>query len=90
MTEKCYGGNKLSYVVTARSGTGRIQLFVFNENKEMRRTLREKIDNPGDLLKRYEAFKRSNIVAQNWLAKVMEDHWTHFEKNIVDITFITF
>lgn len=90
MKERCYVRKKLSYVVTARGGSGRVEVFVFHESESMRRTLQGKKDNPGDLLKRYDAFLRSNIRAQYWLAKVMEDYWACFEKNLVDFTFITF
>jgi len=90
MTEKCYGGRRLAYAVTERdrSKRGCIQVFVFHQNKEVRRDLEN--SDPSQLLKRYEAFLRSNIVAQKWLAEVMRDYWSHFEKDLVDFEFIVF
>ena len=90
MAERCYGKNKLSYVVTARSRGGRIEVFVFHENKSMRRVLRDNSRNIIKLLERYDAFLRSNISAQYWLAKVIEDYRSHFERELVDFTFVTF
>lgn len=90
MTEKCYGGRRLAYAVTERrqGEQGRIRVFVFHENEGVRRDLGN--SNPSQLLKRYEAFLRSNIVAQKRLAEVMKDYWSHFERNLVDFEFIVF
>jgi len=90
MAERCYGENRLSYAVTVRSGSGRIEVFVFHENKSMRETLRGNSNNTLKLLRRYDAFSRSNICAKYWLARVMEDYRSRFEKNLVDFTFVTF
>ena len=90
MTEKCYGGRRLAYAVTERnrSGRGRVQVFVFHENKEVRRDLAS--SDPSQLLKRYESFSRSNTRAQKWLADVMRDYWSHFEKDLLDFEFVVF
>lgn len=90
MTEKCYGGRRLAYAVTERdrSKRGRIQVFVFHENMAMRRDLEN--SDPSQLLKRYKALLRSSIVAQKWLAEVIRDYWSHFEKDLVDFEFIVF
>ena len=90
MAEKCYGRKKLSYVVADRnrSGSRRIEVFVFHENESVRQDLGN--SSPSRLLKRCDALARSNISAQKWLAKVMMDYRPYFEKDLVDFTFITF
>ena len=90
MAEKGYGGNRLSYVVTERKrrNNGRIEVFVFHENKTVRRELSN--SSPTQLLRRYDALRRSNIAARKWLAKVMDDYRSCFEKDLVDFAFITF
>jgi len=90
MAEKCYGGYRLSYVVTERNRSlnGRIKVFVFHENEQVRRDLIN--SSPSQLLKRYGALKRSNITAYKWLARVMGNYWSCFEEDLVDFTFITF
>jgi hypothetical protein len=90
MAEKSYGKNRISYVVTERKrrSNGRIEIFVFHENKDVRQNIRN--SSPRQLLRRYDALQRSPIVAQKWLAKVMEGYWSFFEQDLVDFTFITF
>jgi len=90
MAEKCYGRIRVAYVVTERKrrSNGRIEIFVFHEAKAVRRDLENK--SPSRLLRQYDAFKRSNITAQKWLARVMEDYRSWFEEDLVDFTFITF
>jgi hypothetical protein len=92
MREKCYGGNKISYVVTKRNVPEKryIRVFVFHENESMSKTLKESKSRPSHLLKRYDAFQRSSIAAQKWLAKVMKDHWEFFESDDVNFRFVTF
>ena len=90
MAEKSYGKNKISYVVTKRDvqDKGQIQVFVFHDNENMRNVLKETI--PHQLLKRYDAFQRSTIVAENWLAKVMNDYRKYFKTDRVDFIYISF
>jgi hypothetical protein len=92
MAEKCYGDIKLSYAVVTRnkSGGGHIEVFVFHENVAMREVLGNTSNNPQQLLERHNTYLQSSIRARYWLAKVMEDYWVHFEKNLVNFTFVTF
>ena len=87
MSEKHYGDRKLSYTATERLGSEgkRLQVLVFHNNVAVRRDLAN--SQPSRLLKRYEAFARSNIVAQKWLAEVMKDYWSYFERDRVDFVF---
>jgi len=87
MIERCYGKDRISYVVVSRRSE-RIDVFVFHENKDMRQLLGKVLYEPRRLLKRRDAFERSTIRAQNWLAQVMDDYRDYFEKNLVDFTFV--
>jgi len=59
-------------------------------NRTFRETLGNHIGNPSWFLERYEAYLLSKIRAKRWLAHVMKNYWSEFEKNLVDFTFITF
>jgi hypothetical protein len=84
MEEIRYSGNKTSYGVTQREN-GRIEVRVYHDNASMRQVLRNATGNPRQLLQHYDAYVRSNIRAQNWLAQVMADYRSYFESNRVDI-----
>lgn len=86
MAEKCYGAIKISYLVKYK-GQDRIELHIHHENKHMRKTLQDAQGAPHSLLKRFDAFSRSNTSAQYWLSEVMKDYRSFFERNAVDFLF---
>lgn len=92
MTKKCYGENRLAYVVSERNreSNGHIEIFVFHENESMRNTIKNASSDPIKLLERYNTYLESSIRAKYWLAQVMKDFWAHFENNLVDFTFVSF
>ena len=86
--EQCYGGNKLAYAVTDRRLTvqGHILVFVFHNNNDVREALENR--SPSQLLRRRDAFTRSETSAENWLAQVMRDYESHFERDLLQFEFI--
>ena len=81
-----YMGKKIFYTVKPRFD-GVIELSVFHGNKAVRNLLVQNANKPGELLKRREAFSRSQIQAEYWLAKVLSDYNNHFENDLVEIIF---
>jgi len=88
MAENCYGGKKVSYVVTHRNADDRIEIFVFHDNVNLRNIIENNIDNPAFFLDRYDV--NDSTMAKKWLARVVRDYRSKFEQGLVIFTIIHF
>jgi hypothetical protein len=84
VAERLYGENKLSYGVTERRN-GWIELRVYHSNRSMRQVLQDHIGDTSYFLRRYHAYSRSGTRAESWLAKVIAEYRSRFQRNLVKI-----
>ncbi|MEK7216604.1 MAG: hypothetical protein AAB289_13515 [Chloroflexota bacterium] len=84
--EKVYGGTQTSYVTRLLSD-GWLEVHVHHEARQVREQIRRLVDNPAALLRHEDAYGRSAIRAQYWLAQVMADHRESFRQNRVQFVF---
>ncbi len=88
MAEQCYGGNKISYVVTQRSSKDGIEVFVFHQNAKIRNIISQHIDDPTYFLDNLNP--ESSIMAEKWLARLVRDYQSKFEQGLVEFKLIQF
>ena len=86
MAKKCFGGNKISYVIVARGE--RIEVFVFHENKDYRKVIQNRRNHPQYFLDHSNL--NSKIMANKHMAEVVDEYRDKFRKGLVDFTFVKF
>ena len=84
--EKVYGGNQTSYVARPQSD-GWLQVHVHHQARQVREQIRRMENNPAALLLHEDAYGRSTIRAQFWLAHVIADHREYLRRNQVRFLF---
>jgi hypothetical protein len=88
MSERCYGENQISYVVVNRNNKDRLEIFVFHENKGFTKVIKHNMGNPRYFL-RYKNCE-NQLRARRYLARLVFDYRSYFERGDVDFTFVEF
>jgi hypothetical protein len=82
MGEIYFGDLKDLYGVVSKLN-GRIEIRVYHANQTWRKSIKAQIADARYFL-RYKDFKGTNPRAKYWLAKIVNQYETKFEKNRVD------
>ncbi len=75
-----------SYEVVERKN-GWIDLLVYHKNKDIRKYLNTHKNKPQYFLKRVGQYKLNNLTAKKWLARVIDDYRSCFERGQVKFVF---
>ncbi|OGO64948.1 MAG: hypothetical protein A2029_01015 [Chloroflexi bacterium RBG_19FT_COMBO_47_9] len=78
MITKNYGKNKILFSVTEKPD-GSIEVHVYTDNETVRSVINNHCTDPRFFLNNYYEYKKSNIAAKKWLAKIVFDYRNTFE-----------
>ena len=86
MANKTYGKRIKSYEVVKKKN-GCIELLVYHKNEEIREYLKRHENKPQYFLERRDQYMKNNLTAKKWLAQVIDDYRSYFEKGQVKVVF---